>query len=142
MNNFIEQLFFSNDEYYIVKTQDISNGIDTYPGDVYLVSFNLPRSMWGKKLGDITIKEYKALELMTVDANICLSTKEYTPFQQGRTIASIERAKPVRPSVVWSLIDTARASEVHREYYSWCDVVDTLEKDDDMKNNEKSTSSE
>lgn len=116
MNTFIEKLFEDKADYYLVQMEDISNSVDTYEGSTFLVSFQLPRELWDKKLNDITVGQYKELERMYVDANICLSDTEYPPFQLGQSIRSIYRVMPIKNMNVWEIIDGVRTGVIKNNY--------------------------
>lgn len=140
MNSFIERVFENTDSdgYYLVKMNDISNNMDTYEGSCFIVGFNLPRELWGKKLKDITVGQYQELERMTLDANICISDKEYQPFQLGQTIGSIEFSTRVEGKHVWSLIESVRSGEAKPNYHSVCSLLYKIQKGSEEKDAQNS----
>lgn len=118
MNSFLEKVFDTKSDYYILKMEDTSNGTDTYDGSVFVASFTLPREFWDKSFNDLTIAEYRQLERMTVDANICLSDIDYPPFQLGQTVCNVDIATPIEGKFVWKLIEHIRSNGVKRDYWS------------------------
>lgn len=123
MNSFIEHLFNDSSDYYLIQMESISNSTDTYEGETYLVSFQLPRELWGKKLDNITVGEYKKLEYSDINSNICLSSLEYPPFQLGQKISSIYRVMPIKNVGVWELIDKVRSGEIKNNYNDICSWI-------------------
>lgn len=112
INVFIDKLFNEPSDYYLVKMKDISNSTHTYPGDIYLVSFQLPKKLRNSKLDDITIKDYSELESISIEANICLTQRDYPPFQLGLNVCSIEMCKPLHDVNIWEFIECTRKGKV------------------------------
>lgn len=141
MNKFIEEVFDSRPDYCLVKMNDISNTTQTYEGDAFLVSFNLPREYWDKEFKDLTIGEYQQLERMTVDANIPLSNPEYPPFQLGQTVGSVHLVTAIDGINIWEFIERARSAK-KKDYFSLQAIFHEMKKEKEIKQAEEDKSNE
>ncbi len=127
MNELIEQIFDNDGGYYLIKMQDSSNATTTTDGEVFVVGFNKPRMCWDKELNDMTIGEYKELENMYMDANICLTSPMYSPFQLGQRVSSVDRARPIAGVDIWDFIDKCKGSDI-KDYYRFSEILSSMNK--------------